>query len=179
MAYKVDWFQATESSASGDILPLSDSKFWKFLQKIGYKLENFEEIDSRYFYNTGLTLDRYLNIYYDVESKGINKYSPKNVMFQFTGQGSTDLALKLSNYFKVNNFELVWHKFFEITYKYLKVTRIDVALDDYNGVLNFDKIERKLKRKEFRSSKQRYQILKDKELDGSTKIGRASCRERV
>lgn len=134
----------------------------EFLQNLGYKFEDFEEVSPRYFYNSGLTLGRYLNIYYDVESKGLNKYSPKNVMFQFTGQGSTDLALKLSNYFKIDNFELVWHKFFEVTYKYLKVTRMDVALDDYNGVLDFDKMERKLKRREFRSSKQRYQILKDK-----------------
>lgn len=169
MVYKVDWFQATESDILGDILPLFKSKFWNLLQNLGYKFEDFEEVSPRYFYNSGLTLGRYLNIYYDVESKGLNKYSPKNVMFQFTGQGSTDLALKLSSYFKINNFELVWHKFFEVTYKYLKVTRMDVALDDYNGVLDFDKMERKLKRREFRSSKQRYQILKDKKADGSTK----------
>ena len=168
MVYKVDWFQATESDILGDILPLSKSKFWKFLQEIGYKIEDFEESSPRYFYNTGLTLGRYLNIYYDTESRELNKYSPKNVMFQFTGQGSTDLALKLSQYFKTSNFELVWHKFFEVTY-YLKVTRIDVCLDDYNGVLDFSKMERKLKRREFRSSKQRYQILKDKKADGSTK----------
>ena len=140
MVYKVDWFQATESDILGDILPLFKSKFWNLLQNLGYKFEDFEEVSPRYFYNSGLTLGRYLNIYYDVESKGLNKYSPKNVMFQFTGQGSTDLALKLSNYFKINNFELVWHKFFEVTYKYLKVTRMDVALDDYNGVLYYDKM---------------------------------------
>lgn len=169
MVYKVDWFQATESDVLGELLPLSQSKFWKFLQKIGYKYDDFEETSPRYFYNSGLTLGRYLNIYYDTENKGINKYSPKNVMFQFTGQGSTDLALKLSDYFKTNNFELVWHKFFDIIYKWLKVTRMDVALDDYNGLLSFDKMERKLKRKEFRSSKQRYQVLKDKKADGSNR----------
>ena len=169
MVYKVDWFQATESDISGGLLSLNKSKFWNFLKKIGYKYSDFEETSPRYFYNSGMTLGRYLNIYYDVEDKGINKYSPKNAMFQFTGQGSTDLALKLSAYFKTNNFELVWHKFFDVIYKYLKVTRMDVALDDYNGILNFDKMERKLKRREFRSSKQRYQVLKDKKADGSNR----------
>lgn len=103
MAYKVDWFQATESDILDELLPLNKSKFLNFLQKIGYKYDDFEEASPRYFYNSGLTLGRYLNIYYDSESKGLNKYSPKNVMFQFTGQGSTDLALKLGNYFKTNN----------------------------------------------------------------------------
>lgn len=68
-----------------------------------------------------------------------------------------------------NNFELVWYKFFDKIYKWLKVTRIDVALDDYNGILDFDKMERKLKRREFRSSKQRYQVLKDKKVDGTNR----------
>ena len=73
MVYKVDWFQATESDILGDILPLFKSKFWNLLQNLGYKFEDFEEVSPRYFYNSGLTLGRYLNIYYDVESKGLNK----------------------------------------------------------------------------------------------------------
>ena len=169
MVYKVDWFQCTESPEFEDILALSKSKFWAFLQKLGYRFEDFEETSPRYFYNTGLTLGRYLNLYFDVESKGISKYSPKNVMFQFTGQGSTDLALKLSKYFQTTNFEVVWHKFFETTFDYLKVTRMDVALDDFNGVLDFDKMERKLNRREFRASKRSYNIIKDKDTDGTIK----------
>lgn len=171
MVYKVDWFQATETQNIEGSVDLFRSKFWLFLtEELGYKIDDFEEINSRYFYNTGLTLGRYLNIYYDNDLKEISSYSPRNVLFQFTGQGSTDLALKLSDYYKSTNFSNIWYEFFKIVCNLdLKVTRLDIALDDYNGVLNFDKMERKLKRREFKSSKRSYNIVKDKHTDGSTK----------
>lgn len=170
MAYKVDWFQATESSENDEILNILDSNLWAFLEEIGYKFGGFEEASPRYFYNSALTLGRYLNIYYDSESKEVNKYSPKNVLFQFTGQGSTDLALKLSEYFNTTDFSRVWFNFFKVVYKYqIKVTRMDVALDDFNARLNFDQMERKLKRKEFRSSKRSYNVVRDKNTNGTIK----------
>lgn len=170
MVYKVDWFQCTESSSTEDILSIFDSKFWDFLEKLGYKLDDFEQASPRYFYNSGLSLGRYLNIYYDNKAKEVNEFSPRNILFQFTGQGSTDLALKLSKYLKNNDFESVWYEFFKVVIKYeLKVTRMDIALDDYNAVLDFDKMERKLKRREFISSKRAYNIVKEKNTDGSVK----------
>lgn len=170
MVYKVDWFQVTERSENDEILDLLDSNLWHFLSQIGYKLSEFEEVSPRYFYNSALTLGRYLNIYYDSASRGINQYSPKNVLLQFTGQGSTDLALKLSKYYKTNDFSDIWYQFFKTVVKYdLKVTRMDIALDDYNAFLNFDKMERKLKRREFRASKRSYNIVKDKNTDGTTR----------
>nr|MBC9710015.1 hypothetical protein [Enterococcus sp.] len=79
MGYKVDWFQCTESSKNDEILDVLDSNFGYFLEKIGYNFDDFEVASPRYFYNSGLTLGRYINIYYDDEGKGINQYSPKNV----------------------------------------------------------------------------------------------------
>mgnify|MGYP001852309307 CR=1 FL=1 len=170
MHYKVDWLQLTENDEFGDHLSLSESKVWKFLTRLGYQEEDFEECAPRYFYNSGITLGRYLSIFYDDPTKEINLYSPKNVLFQFTGQGSTDLALKLAKYYGSNDFEKVWRNFFDYFDIYrVKVTRLDIALDDFNAVLNFDQMERKLKRKEFRSSKRVYQIIKSHETDGEVK----------
>lgn len=170
MHYKVDWLQLTESDYLDDHLSFSKSEFWKYLTCLGYQEEDFEECAPRYFYNSGITLGRYLSIFYDDPTKEVNQYSPKNILFQFTGQGSTELALKLAKYYGSNDFEKIWKKFFRhIAIYEVKVTRLDVALDDFNGVLNFDQMERKLKRKEFRSSKRVYQIIKSHETDGKVK----------
>lgn len=170
MVYKIDWLQFTESSENDEVLNILDSNLWAFFEEIGYKFSDFEQASPRYFYNSALTLGRYLNIYYDSESKEINKYSPKNVLFQFTGQGSTDLALKLSKYYRSNDFSDVWFNFFKLLFDYsIKVTRMDCALDDYNAFLNFDRMERKLKRREFRSSKRSYNVVKDRNTDGTVK----------
>lgn len=170
MSYKVDWFQCTEASKNDEILDVLDSDFWYFMEKIGYSFNDFEVASPRYFYNSGLTLERYVNIYYDDEDKGINQYSPKNVLFQFTGQGSTDLALKLSKYLQTDDFNKVWNTFFKVVMDCeAKVTRMDIALDDYQGVLNFDKMERKLQRHEFRASKRSYNVVKEKATDGTIK----------
>lgn len=170
MGYKIDWFQCTEASKNDEVLDVLDSDFWNFFKKIGYSLNDFETASPRYFYNSGLTLDRYFNIYYDDEDKGINQYSPKNVLFQFTGRGTTDLALKLSKYFQTDDFDEVWNFFFNVVMNYeVKVTRFDLALDDFKGVLDFDKMERKLLRREFKASKRSYNIVKEKNTDGTIK----------
>lgn len=170
MGYKVDWFQCTESSTDDTVLNLLDSNFWYFLTKIGYKFSDLEESKPRFFYNSGLTLGRYLNIFYDDEDKEINQYSPKNICFQFTGQGSTDLALKLGKYLQTDDFDKVWTTFFKVVMDCeLKVTRLDIALDDYKGVLAFSKLERKLQRREIRASKRSFNIVKERSTDGTVK----------
>ncbi len=42
-----------------------------------------------------------------------------------------------------------------------RITRLDLALDDYNAVVNFEKIERKLKSGDYRSSKKSYNVIKE------------------
>lgn len=170
MTYKVDWFQCTENSDIEKTVTIFNSKFWKFLEKIGYKLSDLETVAPRYFYNTGLSLGRYFNVYYDDESKGLNKYSPRNILVIWTGQGTTDLALKLSKYFKTDDFSEVWYEFFKVVIKLnLRVKRLDIALDDYNSCLSFDALENKLRKRQFKSSKRTYNIVKDKNTDGQTR----------
>lgn len=171
MSYKVDWFQCTESSLNNKILTVFNSKFWKFLELIGYKFDNFDPASPRYFYNTGLSSSSEgISIYYDDPNKEVNSYSPKNVLFVMTGTGSSVLAIRLSEYFKIDDFEEVWYEFFKIVNKLkLKLKRIDIALDDFNNFLSFEKMERKLKQRAFRSSKHTYNIVKDRNTNNEVK----------
>ena len=43
----------------------------------------------------------------------------------------------------------------------VKIARLDLALDDYNAVIDFEKIERKLKSGDYRSSKKSYNVIKE------------------
>ena len=173
ISYKLDWFQCTESGLNNKSLTVFSSKFWKFLELIGYDLANFKPANARYFYNTGLSSKSDgMNIYYDDPNKGLNEFSPKNICFQITGNGASGLAIKLSNYFKTNDFESVWYEFFKIVNKFeLKVTRLDVALDDYNNPssLKLDQLERKLSRRQFRATKHTFNIVKEKSTNGVVK----------
>ena len=81
MTYKVDWFQCTESSDIEKTVTIFNSKFWKFLEKIGYKLSDLETVAPRYFYNTDLYIERYINVQYDDEEKGISDYSPNQALY--------------------------------------------------------------------------------------------------
>lgn len=166
MGYKVDWFQCTEDGTE-KILKLSESNFFRFLLEIGYENDKFQEISGRYFYEKGLTLGNYLNIFFN---ECENPYTKASVYFQFTGQGSTDLAQKLAVYYASDDFDLIWKNFFKLVEGFeLKVTRLDIACDDFSGRLSFPKIERKLARKEFTATKRSYNIVKAKEMNGRSK----------
>lgn len=167
MGYKVDWFQCTEVDSSGELLRLEDSNFINFLDEIGYNFNDFEQISGRYFYEKGITLGNFVTIYFNTDK---NKYTGASIYFQFTGQGSTDLAQKLAKFYKIDDFSIIWTNFFKLAKGFeLNVTRLDIACDDYNGRLSFPKIERKLERREFTATKRSYNIVKAKATNGDPK----------
>ena len=73
--------------------------------------------------------------------------------YVWTCQGCTDLAQKIDS---------DWNSFFKLLLDLkAKITRLDLALDDYNAVVDFEKIERKLKSGDYRSSKKSYNVIKE------------------
>lgn len=163
---KVDWLSFTLPPEND--LNKSGSRF-KMLDYLGYDFAECEELSGRYFYNSGLTYGNYLNIYYDDYTKKVSKYSAKNVLYVWTGQGSTDLAQKLVAKYGTN-WETAWFKFFEyIKSLDAKVSRIDLAVDSYHHELDLDHIERRLKRGEFKSKKKRWNVVKQRDRDGNVK----------
>lgn len=66
MVYKVDWLALTIS----DTLDQNREEFeLLLLESLGYDLADFESVNGRYFYNSGLTLGGYVNIYYNSKDK--------------------------------------------------------------------------------------------------------------
>lgn len=163
---KVDWLSFT--LAPQNDVDVHNNKF-SLLHYLGISPLEFEKISGRFFYNSGISLSRMINIYFDDPSKEISKYSAGNVLYVFTGQGSTLLLQKLKEKYDLD-WEKSWLKFF----KYLqelqaKVTRIDLAVDCFHHELNLDKIERKLKRSEYRSTKRLYNVIKQLDTQGNVK----------
>lgn len=158
MSYKVDWFAFsvensldTEGSESG----------FKILESLGYEVNDFEEIEGRYFYNSGLTLGRYVNIYYNDYTKQVLKNSSHTRNYVFTGQGCTDLAKRIEN---------DWIHLFKTLVEFgVNVTRLDLAIDDFNQNLDFDKIERKLNKGHYKSRKKSYNVVKEANVNGDIK----------
>lgn len=60
MSFKIDWlsFTVLPSSINNSIV-----KIRQILDSWGYDLSLFEEIQGRFFYNAGLTLGNYFNIF--------------------------------------------------------------------------------------------------------------------
>ncbi len=147
--YKLDWLAFTFD----DIYEID-----KVLNSLNYDIEEFDLCSGRYFYNSGITLSNYVNVYFNDDK--IEKYngSSDTVNIVFTGQGCTDLYAR-------NNGELfsVFKIMSEIN---VKVTRIDIAYDDFYGLLNFEKIKDKLKKGEYRSSKKSYDIVETSNTNG-------------
>lgn len=163
---KVDWLSFT--LAPQNDVDVHNNRF-ELLHYLGISPLEFENISGRFFYNSGISLSRMINIYFDDSSKEISKYSAGNVLYVFTGQGSTLLLQKLKQKYNLD-WEKSWLKFF----KYLqelqaKVTRIDLAVDCFHHELNLDKIERKLKRGEYRSTKRLYNVIKQLDTQGNVK----------
>jgi phage replication initiation protein len=152
--YKLDWFSFTVNA--------ENFNYEEILKILNYNIDDFEDIPGRYFYNSGLTLGRYVNVYFNDTNneKKIFKNSSNTINFVFTGQGCTDLALRFDNNI---------YGIFEILEQFnIKVTRIDLAYDDFIKLLDFEKIKLKLNNGEFRSSKKSYNIVRSSNVKGET-----------
>lgn len=152
--YKVDWlaFSVSFEDAEQTLDP-------QLLKMLGYDLADFDEIPGRFFYNSGATYRNYVNVFWNDADKKIHKNSSKTMTVVFTGQGSTELAEK---------WDTDWVSIFQTLKDYggVNFTRIDLALDDYDELVKFDDIEKKLKKGHYRSSRKSYNIVKTSDQNG-------------
>ena len=145
--YKLDYLSFT----------LSKDDYFNFnvMKALKYNIEDFTETTGRYFYNSALTLNNYVTIYYNDLTNTDKIYyesTANTVAIFFTGQGCTDLALKFNNNI---------YSVFQLLYSFnVKITRIDLAFDDFDGLLDFDLIEYKLNQGEYRSRKRSFSVHK-------------------
>lgn len=158
LKFKLDWLSITIQNE--DDIGLIEDKFsnFKFLDVLGYNVKDFEEIPARNFYNAGLTLGRYLNVYYNRPDLDKASYSSDTRNYIFTGQGCVSLYKKLEG-----NLDRLYELLAEFN---ANITRVDIALDDMIGILDFDLISDKLDKGEYRSSKRSHSIVKGKNSSG-------------
>lgn len=178
--YKIDWLSFSVRCYDEEPTNTLDENL---LELLGYDFsEEFSrDISGKNFYNRGASLGNYVNVYWNdyTDTKNpVRKNSSKTMNVVYTGQGSTDLALRNDN---------DWVKIFSILTTYepknkpkskieaevkpaVNITRIDIALDDYDELVKFDDIEQKLKKGHYRSSKRSYNIVKTSDQNGQ-KLG--------
>lgn len=164
MKYKVDWLAFTLPVEIGVNVLVELKQIMDFLY---YDLDNFKKISGRYSYNSGLTLGNYLNVFYNDPSKNLNENPQSSVNIVFTGQGCTDLNDRLVQIYDSSNYEQVWINFFDFLKSInAKITRLDLALDDFSGAVDFDVVINKLNRGEYRSVKKTYNVLRSADQQG-------------
>lgn len=177
--YKIDWLSFSVRCYDDEPTNTLDENL---LELLGYDFaEEFStDISGKNFYNRGATISGYVNVYWNdyTDTKNpVRKNSSKTMNVVYTGQGSTDLALRNDN---------DWIKIFSILSTYepknkpkveaeeakpsVNITRIDIALDDFDELVKFDDIEKKLKKGHYRSSKRSYNIVKTSDQNGQ-KLG--------
>lgn len=156
---RVDYDVTLDNSYKLDYLSftlLKDDYFnFNVMKALKYNIEDFTETTGRYFYNSALTLNNYVTIYYNDLTNTDKIYyesTANTVAIFFTGQGCTDLALKFNNDI---------YSVFKLLHSFnIKITRIDLAFDDFDGLLDFDLIEYKLNQGEYRSRKRSFSVHK-------------------
>lgn len=156
LSFKVDWLSFTVPMTLDQ---KSDNRFW-ILSRLGYDLENFEEVNGINFYNSGYSYGGYVKIYFNDPQKPLQKGTHMTVNYIFTGVGCTDLGERIeSRWLELFN----WLKEVGVSFR-----RIDIALDDFNSppLVDFPKLEYKLDNREFISSKRRYNFVKDVATNG-------------
>lgn len=148
MEYKLDWLAFTMSFDEYE-----EPVDLHILEYLGYDLQEFEKVPGRFFYNCGLSLNRYVNVFWNDYGLEVHRNSSRTMTVQFTGQGCTDLVQKHGN---------ITEKVFKALSDYeayIKYTRIDIALDDNANTVPFSYIESKLLKGHYRSVKRTYNIV--------------------
>lgn len=156
--YKIDWlaFSINEENDKSE----TGEKF-RILEVLDYDLTDFEAINGRYFYNSALTLGNYVNIYYNDNLKELIKGTTNTITYVFTGQGCVDLYERI----KGN-----WQSFFKALLNLnANITRLDIAFDDFVGLLKFPTILSKLDKGHYRSSKKSYNVVRSSDVNQNDK----------
>lgn len=143
--YLIDWLSFTIQS---DINGIGRSAVKGFLEKMGLdNLPFLEKETGRHGYNRSMSIQNYINIYYnelkfnEFDEDNIDKLDrivKMGVHFEFSGQGCRILEQEKN-----------WLDWFEILDNMaVRYSRLDIALDDFQGLLDFDVLEEKIKKGE-------------------------------
>ncbi|HEM3185275.1 replication initiation factor domain-containing protein [Streptococcus suis] len=138
-----------------------EGRRFQVLKLLGYDIDDFQSISGRFFYNAGLTLGNYVNVYYNEHKIEKIKGSTDTVTYVFTGQGCTDLYEKIDG---------DWAQLFKSLISInANITRLDIALDDFVGLLKFPTILSKLNLGHYKSPKKAHNIVRSSDVNRNEK----------
>lgn len=155
--YKIDWLSFSFPSEQFEDV-LTDV----MMNTFGYDLTRFEAINGRNFYNSGLSLGGYVNIYYNDVTKAVYGYSTNTANIVFTGQGMTDVVNRVGDTLDV------LRAVFNIPD--VSIARVDIAFDNFykdGEVPSLDLISSKLEAREYCSAKRSHNIIKQSDTEGN------------
>lgn len=217
--YKIDWFSFSFNLEERG-RELEDDLDEELINLLRFDLSEFQECPGRYFYNSGLTIDNMVNIYYNTRKKAVFANSTQTMTIVFTGKGTDILAerwggdwlaiFSLLREYGTKHFvwkhwkrnsknefdeDIRWiseEKYLEgvegktvvqnLERKMLEnakffgkrnainYTRLDLALDDFDGDIKIDDIVKKLEKGHYFSSKKSFSIQNSTDRDGN-KLG--------
>lgn len=125
--YIIDWLSFTCRMGSP----------FEVIELAGLGNLNFSETDrGRYGYDSGYTVDGLINVFYSA------KRSDMGVHVEMTGQG----VRKYETIMQVD--KVTWAQVFEHLRSFATFSRIDLALDEYEGLVGFADIIKKIERGE-------------------------------
>ena len=153
---KIDWLAFTIDENRD----FKNGEQFYLLKVLGYEIKNFELISGKNFFNSGYGYNNCVKVFYNDPTKAMQKGASAVINYVFTGVGCSNLQGNINN---------DWVGLFSYLVDFgVKFTRIDICADDWNypSRITFPYIERKLARKEFRSSKRRYNLIKDVNTSG-------------
>lgn len=155
--YKIDWLSFSFPSEL-----LEDVLTDVMINTFGYDITRFDVVNGRNFYNSGLSLGGYVNIYYNDVTKAVYGYSTNTANIVFTGQGMTDVVNRVGDTLEV------LRAVFSI--KDVSIARIDIAFDNFykdSEVPSLELISNKLEAREYCSAKRSHNIIKQSDTEGN------------
>lgn len=168
--YKIDWISVT---LPFDYKEEGIFKLYEYMQRLGYRYDEFTAVDGKNFYNECYTLDRYVNFYINNHNKTLKQGYSDTLNIVFTGIGCIDYYTRTAVDDKLLDSKLIVESMFNklLELPEARFRRLDLAFDDFDGVLDLNVISDKLDAKEFKSKKRTYQVIKEKTVDGAQELG--------
>ena len=143
--YIIDWLSFTCRMGSP----------FEVIELAGLGNLNFSETDrGRYGYDSGYTVDGLINVFYSATR------SDMGVHVELTGQG----VRKYETLMQVEG--VTWAQVFEHLRSFATFSRIDLALDEYEGLVSFDDIIKKIEQGEHVGRCRSFKVIRGRDSHG-------------
>lgn len=144
--YSIDWLSFTVFGATAT----------EIIEALDFEISCFEVTKGKYGYDSNLTWDGLVNLYYHEDRPGMG------VHVELTGQGCRKFEVIQEKDDKT------WHESLAYISKFARFSRIDIAFDEFEGVTNYSEIIRKIDRGEHVGRCRSFKIITGRKSNGES-----------